>query len=284
MDYSTISVVIPVRGKIELLLRALNSCIVQTKLPREIILVDDSTDSFEKEEISRIANEFRYHLNCAQINIIFVFLQSNGTGAASARNIGIKQSSGEYVAFLDADDYFLPDKIKQQFEAMKSKDADFSHTNYISMKNGLEPNLVDSSFNNGLNQDKIISFRGCSIATPTVMVRGSIAREIGEVFPVGIVVGEDQIGWVRIAHFSKKPFLHIGYSLTIVYIDQNSSSRSDINISAANDYLTSNASKMGILKPKFYQYGGVARTLRKIFPRRGKFWRAVMAAYREVKK
>ena len=284
MNNSSISVIIPIRGKIDLLPRALNSCLFQTKIPSEIILIDDCTDAMEKDSVSRIANEFGNLLHSSHIKIRFVFLHSNGTGAASARNIGIKQSSGEYIAFLDADDYLLPDKIRYQLEAMKKNDTDFSHTNYISMKNGPLPNLVDTSFNRGFNQDQIITFRGCSIATPTVMVRGAVVREMVEVFPIGIKVGEDQIGWVRIANFSKKPFLHIGYSLTVVSIDQNSSSQSDKNIKLANGHLVANALRMGIVKPKFYQYGGIVRSLRRIFPRKGKFWRAITAAFREIRK
>jgi glycosyltransferase involved in cell wall biosynthesis len=278
-----ISVIIPVRGKIELLARAINSCIVQSSIPGEIIVVDDSVNEEEHKNITKVTSEFVQTIEEAQLPTSLIQLYSNGKGASTARNLGIKRSNGRYLAFLDADDFFLPDKLSIQIDIMDSQNADFSHTNYIAMNNGYFPNLVVTSLNQGYEQDVIISYRGCSIATPTVMISGSLAREIGDLFPADLSVGEDQVGWVRMAQRSEKPFIHVNQALSIVSVDAKSSSQNKSNIEKANLYLIKHAQKTGIAKPRFYQYSGILIFFRRIIPHKSILWRIARAVYREIR-
>ena len=102
-----ISVIIPTYNKSQYLKEAIESVLNQTYKNIEIIIVDDgSTDNTEK-----IARSF-------QGTRIIYFFQKN-KGPAGARDSGIKKAQGEYVAFLDSDDLWLPEKLERQIEFME---------------------------------------------------------------------------------------------------------------------------------------------------------------------
>lgn len=96
-----VSVVIPVHNGQKYLAQALESVLNQTVPPREIIVVDDeSTD-----DSAKIASTYG-----AQVR----YIKQSRAGASTARNRGVDESSGNYLAFLDADDFWLPTKIERQ--------------------------------------------------------------------------------------------------------------------------------------------------------------------------
>ena len=99
----TVSVVIPAYNASTTISRTINSVLAQTMRPMEIFVVDDGSpdgDLLQRELI----------LFGDQVTLL---RKPNG-GAASARNFGIGKASGEWVAFLDADDYWEPEKIATQ--------------------------------------------------------------------------------------------------------------------------------------------------------------------------
>lgn len=100
-----VSVIIPVFNSEETLRATLDSVIAQTYKNIEIILIDDgSTDS--SEEIIR-------KVKGLNIYPILYFYQEN-KGVSAARNAGIKKATGKYIAFLDSDDLWVPEKIQTQ--------------------------------------------------------------------------------------------------------------------------------------------------------------------------
>jgi glycosyltransferase involved in cell wall biosynthesis len=116
-----VSVIIPTYNYGAYIIEAINSVKNQTYKPIEIIVIDDgSTDGTDK-----IVAPFLK-------DIIYKKIENKGVSAA--RNTGIKLSEGEYIAFLDADDYWAPDKIKLQigcFRAQKDLSVVFSNFNWI---------------------------------------------------------------------------------------------------------------------------------------------------------
>ncbi len=78
MDNPTISVVIPVRGKLDLLSRALNSSVMQTLQPTEIVLVDDSVNGEEKDKVKAIFSDFTLLMKTAKIATDFILVSSGG--------------------------------------------------------------------------------------------------------------------------------------------------------------------------------------------------------------
>ena len=118
-----VSVVIATYRREQSLCNALNSLTKQTYKDFEVVLVDDNADSEWNSTVQSIIVKFRDALT---IN----YIQNNpNQGSARTRNIGINASKGEYITFLDDDDLYLPDKIKNQVELMIRKNADYSLMN-----------------------------------------------------------------------------------------------------------------------------------------------------------
>lgn len=109
MPYSAgISVIIPAYNAENFIIQAIQSAQSQTHSPLEILVIDDgSTDS-----TGQVVEEYASSVNPSLIPIYL--LRQKNSGPASARNYGARQAKGEWLAFLDADDTFLPEKLEKQ--------------------------------------------------------------------------------------------------------------------------------------------------------------------------
>ena len=121
MDSVLISIIVPAYNVKKYICRCLNSIISQTYKNLEIIVVDDGSI----DESGKICDEF-----ARKDKRIKVIHKENG-GLSDARNIGIDESSGEYLAFVDSDDYIRNDYIEVLLDAITKKDADIAICNYI---------------------------------------------------------------------------------------------------------------------------------------------------------
>lgn len=119
MNNETVSIIVPVYNARECISDTIMSVIGQTYDNWELWLVDDGS----KDDTLSIMKEY-------ESDKIHVVSNTEGKGAASARNLGVSMSNGRYVAFLDADDLWLPDKLEKQLAFMKEKKAVFSFTGY----------------------------------------------------------------------------------------------------------------------------------------------------------
>ncbi len=112
-----VSVVIPTYGRSHLLERAIDSVLDQTYDNIEIIVVDDNdSNSVHRVDTEKVLQKY---LNNNQI--IYLKHEKN-SGGSVARNTGIKASSGEYVALLDDDDEWFPEKLEKQISYFKNLD------------------------------------------------------------------------------------------------------------------------------------------------------------------
>lgn len=116
-----ISIITPNYNCARFIAQTIESVLAQTYTNWEMLIVDDcSTDgSYE------IAQEY-----AEKDSRIKVFRNEKNSGAAVSRNRAIEASSGEYVAFLDSDDLWLPEKLEKQIAFMQKHDCDFSFTEY----------------------------------------------------------------------------------------------------------------------------------------------------------
>jgi len=102
-----ISVIIPTYNHCRFLVSAIDSALSQTLKPSEVIVVDDgSTD-----ETSNLLNAYE-----GKIRVV----RQKNQGVAAARNRGAEIATGEYLAFLDADDLWLPRKLEMQLNRFES--------------------------------------------------------------------------------------------------------------------------------------------------------------------
>ena len=117
MPKPSVSCILPVYNGERYLSQALNSILAQSHRPSEIIVVDDGSTDGTAAVVSRYGSRVRY-------------LWQPNSGPAAARNIGLSVVLGEFVAFLDADDLWHPEKLKRQmarFEAHPVLDLCVTH-------------------------------------------------------------------------------------------------------------------------------------------------------------
>lgn len=202
-ESTLISVIIPFYENIKELKRALDSVMKQTHKKLEIIVIDDG----ENEQLNIKLQDFR--------NIKLIKNKSN-KGVSYSRNIGMKNAKGQYIAFLDSDDEFMPEKIEKQLIFMLKNNADFSFTSYIRKSKVEIP--IDCSYNPKFLKLKCMS--NCSIATPTVMIKKVLLEKYNLKYIENIKYGEDVIFYLN--NFKYTEPLCLNEYLTIVNSDENS--------------------------------------------------------------
>lgn len=123
-----VSVIIPTYNRKFIIERAIKSVLNQTYKNWELIIIDDGSTDNTKEALKQYLKNKR----------IRYYYKKNG-GVSSARNMGIKKVKGMYIAFLDSDDEFLPNKIRFQLNVMKKHKTGLSLSNaYIQKTNKKE--------------------------------------------------------------------------------------------------------------------------------------------------
>ena len=179
-----ISVVIPTYNRYDFLKRALASVDAQTYLPKEVIVIDDgSTDN-----TSQIQKDFPQ---------IQYFHQENA-GVSSARNLGIKKSSCEWIAFLDSDDTWHENKLQEQvFFHRENPNILMSYTDEKWIRDAQEVK-IPKKFRKfgGYIFHECLSH--CIIAPSASLLHRSLFGEVG-VFDESLEVCEDYDLWLRIA-------------------------------------------------------------------------------------
>ncbi len=120
-DYAVaISVIIPIYNVEEYLYRCLSSVACQTFKNYEVIMINDNSTDSSMKIAQRFAENFQN----------FRVVDNPDKGVANARNLGIRLSLGEYVAFVDSDDYVDPNYLMRMYSAIKKYNADIAHCNY----------------------------------------------------------------------------------------------------------------------------------------------------------
>ena len=127
-DWFKISIIVPVYNAEKYLLKCIDSIRAQTHENLQIILVDDgSTDQSPK--ICDYFSEEDFRIEVYHIKNI---------GSVGARKYGLKRAEGEYIGFVDADDYIEPGMYLELLNILLESDADFVHSGHIEEKDGLE--------------------------------------------------------------------------------------------------------------------------------------------------
>ena len=163
-----VSVIIPAYNASEWIAETVESVLKQEYQNFEIIVVDDgSTDNTEK-----IVTSFGPKIN--------YYYKKNG-GQSSARNFGIKNAKGKYIAFLDSDDLWFKQKLRLQVDLLEKNNFKWAYTDGIAFDNST--NEILFRFNNKSKQyegDILIKiFQSCFIPMPTVIVNKEVFLEIG---------------------------------------------------------------------------------------------------------
>ena len=179
-----ISVIIPTYNRKHTLQRAIDSVLSQTYEPLELIIVDDGSEDGTKEWVLENYPSIQY-----------TYQPNNGV--SSARNKGIQISQGSWIALLDSDDQWMPEKLEYQRRAIEEKrDSFFCHTNEIWIRNGVRVNQMKKHKKYGGAIFKHC-LDICRISPSSTLIKKEVFESAG-VFDESLTVCEDYDLWLRI--------------------------------------------------------------------------------------
>ena len=179
-----ISVIIPTYNRYEFLKRALESVYAQNYQAQEVIVIDDGSMDATSQIIKYFPNIKYFH-------------QKNA-GVSSARNLGIKKSSHEWIAFLDSDDTWHPHKLHEQVAFHESNpQVLMSYTDERWIRNGVEVKIPKKfqKFGGDIFKECLSH---CIIAPSASIIHKSLFTSLG-LFDTSLEVCEDYDLWLRIA-------------------------------------------------------------------------------------
>jgi glycosyltransferase involved in cell wall biosynthesis len=217
VDQLSISVILPTYNRNDVICDAIDSVLLQTVQILEVIVIDDGSQ-----------DETEATINAKYKNSNVIYLKQRNAGPSSARNLGINKAKGNWLAFIDSDDMWEPDKLERQVNYLAN------HTDcmlvaaghFHCMKRWNNCVSILSKMNN-INYSGLLERN--RFATPTVLVHKECFRKAG-LFDESLVFAEDWDMWLRIARIYK-----IGYvdqELCKVYLNHSSitSTRLEMNL------------------------------------------------------
>lgn len=180
-----VSIIIPMYNSKDTIKSAIESVLNQTyKEPIEIIVVNDGSKDGCEKIVEQMIEE-------NQTNRVIKLINKKNGGVSSARNIGIKEASGEYIAFLDSDDEWHPQKLELILEVLKDNSRKFLGHGYT-LENNFKKQFQ-------LKEPIKISFMKLLLKNFAVTPSIVIQREICEYFDENMTHTEDHELWLRTA-------------------------------------------------------------------------------------
>lgn len=256
MEKNLVSIITPVYNGALFLDRSIKSVLAQTYQHWELILIDDSSDDNSVEVIKKYETDDRIKLLKNDSNL----------GIPATRNIGIRQSKGEYVALLDQDDEWTPDKLETQVEILDKSDETFGLC-YSNVKFQSEERVLFEQRNEIESLDSIdknfelMLFKNL-ITSSTALIKKTALEDVG-MFDESILWGGDDYDlWLRIAQKYK-----LAYADKILCVrfehDKNYSGDKkkmmmmsiEMGESYAKEYNLDNSTVKAIRANHYYRYG-----------------------------
>jgi glycosyltransferase involved in cell wall biosynthesis len=194
-----ISVIIPNYNRAHIISRALDSVLSQSLPAMEVIVVDDGSTDHSRQFIKDKYKHVR-------------LLCQEHKGVSAARNLAIKEAKGEWLALLDTDDAWLPEKLALQYKALVSnKDYKLVHTNEIWMRDGKVLNQMEKHRKyGGFIFQRCLPL--CAISPSSIMIHRDVFADVG-LFNESLPVCEDYDMWLRIC--CRYPVLFLEQALII---------------------------------------------------------------------
>jgi len=183
---TAVSVVIPTYNRARKLLRAISSVLYQAFTDYEVIVVDDGSDDGTADCLKPFMGRIKYMRHPKNI------------GVSAARNRGIKASRYPFIAFLDSDDYWLPQKLSAQVDFFKrNPEAVACQTEEIWIRKGLRVNPGKRHLKPS-GDIFIPSLKLCLVSPSAVVLKRSLLDEVG-LFDEDLPACEDYDLWLRIS-------------------------------------------------------------------------------------
>jgi glycosyltransferase involved in cell wall biosynthesis len=182
-----VAVIIPCYNAAPYLARALDSVLAQTYRDYCVYVVDDGSS----DDTAAVLRSYAGHV---------IILEQEHSGQAAARNHGIRLSDSPYVAFLDADDEWRPEKLERQLKLLReAPSTGMIYSDCFNRGDGRSAGSYFARVGTPTGGRVFEQFLGsCNVFTPTVIVRRECLLDVG-LFDETLPVGEDYNLWLRIA-------------------------------------------------------------------------------------
>jgi len=183
-----VSIIIPTYNRADLVGHAIESVLEQTYADWELIVVDDGSEDDTRDVVARYTDP----------RIQYIYQENRKL--PGARNTGIRASTGEYVAFLDSDDRFLPDKLEAQVASIADRaDVGLVASGWTEVDGQLNPlrTICPWRLNVKLSLDSWLY--GCPFIVPVILVRRHWLQQVG-LFDEKQHYVEDWDLWLRLAY------------------------------------------------------------------------------------
>jgi len=183
---ANVSVIIPTFNRAEKVVRAVLSVLSQNFTNLEILVVDDGSRDGTQEALLKFNNKFKYidhHFN---------------RGVSAARNTGILHSSAPFIAFLDSDDYWHPEKLSEQISLFKGNSkVSVCQTEEIWIRKGVRVNPKKRHLKPS-GDVFLPSLKLCLVSPSAVILKRSVLEHVG-LFDESLPACEDYDLWLRIS-------------------------------------------------------------------------------------
>lgn len=232
-----ISIITPAYNAERFIGEAIESVLAQTYSNWEMIITDDCSSDQTIEIIKS------YQQTDERIKLIQL---AENSGSAIARNTSMDHASGSFLAFLDSDDQWLPDKLVKQLDFMLEKDIAFSFTKYVRIEeDGTETNAITEAPET-VDYNELM--KHCVIGCLTVMLDKD---KIGNERMINIRTRQDYVFWLTIM---KTGFLAYGLPevLAKYRLVEGSISSNKVKAAKQNWYVYRHIEKQSILKSSWY--------------------------------
>ena len=188
-----VSIIMPAYNCVDYIAESIRSVQNQSYRNWELIVADDnSTDGTVDTVRSIAADDNRIHLLETDINL----------GPAAARNRAINSAQGDYIAFLDSDDIWFPDKLSRQISFMEQTGYDFTYTAYEKINERSEKMGIVVSAPKSVNYSSML-YRGDPIGNLTVVYD---ATKLGKFYVPDIKKRNDFALWLKMMHDCKRAY------------------------------------------------------------------------------
>jgi len=243
-----VSIITPSYNSEKYIRETVKSVQEQTYTNWEMIIVDDCSSDNSRavlEELARDEERVKIH-----------FLQEN-SGAAVARNTAIKLAKGQYIAFLDSDDKWKPNKLQTQLDFMRNNNYAFSFTSYDLMNENGE--LLDKSVHVPTEIDYHGLLKNTIIGCLTVMID---KEKVGDFQMPNIRARQDFALWLLILKRGFKAY-GLQQSLAIYRIVPGSVSSNKVNMIKKNWYVYRKIENLNVLSASWYIFNYAFNALKK---------------------
>jgi glycosyltransferase involved in cell wall biosynthesis len=194
----SVSVIIPTFNRADLLARAIESVLQQSLPANEILVVDDGSVDCTRELIKSFQRSIPKSFNIHRKEGGFLrYIYQHNSGVSAARNSGIHVASSEWIAFLDSDDAWLPDKLKSQAGLIEQHPGyRLCHTQENWIRNGVRVNQMKKHAKSGGHIfEQCLPL--CVISPSSVVIHRALFEDAG-LFDVTLPACEDYDLWLRI--------------------------------------------------------------------------------------